>query len=203
MGACQGKWSCLRPSGSEHACFPASPATLTSLLLPDLPFLPLCSEMDIPVPWSFFSQPCHDYSFPPFRSQSLSEIMSPPSFSLPYIVINLFFFFLLSMHITVFDNVLEGVSPPLDFRSHEGRVLVYLVCPSLWLAPICSRVWGLVRRAAFQVPPLLPHRCSQRWAGSLPSTPALPFTHLWWDSYLCILSFSSLNWTSKIFLSQL
>lgn len=96
MGACQGKWSCLRPSGSEHACFPASPATLTSLLLPDLPFLPLCSEMDIPVPWSFFSQPCHDYSFPPFRSQSLSEIMSPPSFSLPYIVINLFFFFILS-----------------------------------------------------------------------------------------------------------
>lgn len=127
----------------------------------------------------------------------------PLQVSLCLISLSTCFFFLLSMHITVFDNVLEGVSPPLDFRSHEGRVLVYLVCPSLWLAPICSRVWGLVRRAAFQVPPLLPHRCSQRWAGSLASTPAPPFTHLWWDSYLCILSFSSLNWTSKIFLSQL
>lgn len=186
-------WACLLSSFTSHTDLSSAPRSALpasmlwdgyscsmKFLLPALPWL-LISTLQV-----------SEFVWDHVPSKFLSALYR-------YQPVFFFFFQCISQFLIMY----WWVSPPLDFRSHEGRVLVYLVCPSLWLAPICSRVWGLVRRAAFQVPPLLPHRCSQRWAGSLPSTPALPFTHLWWDSYLCILSFSSLNWTSKIFLSQL
>lgn len=188
MGAFQGKWRHLRPSGFEHA-FQLHQPHWPLFCSPDLPFLPLCSEIDIPIPWNFFFQPCHDCSFPSFRSQSLSEIVSPPSFSLPYIIINLFFFFFFQCISQFLIMYWWMCLSPLDFKSHKGRVLAYLVCPSLWLNPIWSRVWALVCRASLQVSPLLPHHCSQRWAGSLALTPGSSI----YPSLVHPLSFSSLN----------
>lgn len=129
MGACQGKWRHLSPQDLSMPAFQLHQPHWPLFCSPDLPFLPLCSEMDIPIPWNFFSQPCHDYSFPSFRSQSLSEIMSPPSFSLPYIIINLYFFFFFQCISQFLIMYWWTCLPPLDFKSHEGRVLFIVFVP--------------------------------------------------------------------------
>lgn len=171
MGAFQGKWRHLRPSGSEHACFPASPATLTSLLLPR-------SALLVSMLWDRYS--CSMKFLLPALPWLLISILQVSEFvwdSVPskflsalYHYQHAFFFFFqcISQFLIMYWWM---CLLPLDFKSHEGRVLAYLVCPSLWLNSIWSRVWALVCRASFRVSPLLPHHCSQRWAGSLALTP--------------------------------
>ena len=189
MGVFQGKWRHLRPSGFEHACFPASPATLTSLLLPR-------SALLASMLWDGYS--CSMKFLLPALPWLLISILQVSEFvwdSVPSKFLSALyhyqpvFFFLLSMHVTVLTMYWWMCLPPLDFKSHKGRVLAYLVCPSLWLNPIWSKVWALVCRAAFQVSPLLPHHCSQRWAGSLALTPGSSI----YPSLVHPLSFSSLN----------
>ena len=207
MGVCQGKWRRLRPSGSEHACFPASPATLTSLLLPRsaLPASMLWDGYSSSMKFLLHGSLAMTTHFHPSGLRVCLRLC-PLQVSLCLISLSTcFFFFFFFQCISRFLIMYWWMClPRLDFKPHEGRVLVYRVCPSLWLNPTWSRVWELVCLAAFQAPPLLPHCCSQRWAGSLASTPGSAiYPPLVKFLSLHPLSFSSLNGTSKNFLSQL
>lgn len=174
---------------------------------PDLPFLPLCSETDIPLPWSFFSMVVLPWLLISILqvSEFVWDCVPSKFLSALYRYQPVLFFFFFFQCISRFLIMYWWMClPRLDFKPHEGRVLVYRVCPSLWLNPTWSRVWELVCRAAFQAPPLLPHCCSQRWPGSLASTPGSAiYPPLVKFLSLHPLSFSSLNGTSKNFLSQL
>lgn len=116
------------------------------LLLP-FPFLPPClwplNEL-FPFPEMFSPSFAMPAQFPSFNSQGFPKIVSP-QVSLCLIIALLLIF---SQHISWFVIIywLTCMStihlPPLDFKSHENRVLVYLVPPSI--LKVWMRAWHVV-----------------------------------------------------------
>lgn len=129
MGACQGKWRHLKPSGPEYACFPASPATLTSLLLPR-------SALPASMLWDGYS--CSMKFLRPALPWLLISILQVSEFVWDHVPSN--FLSALYHYQPVFFFFFQCISqflimywwtclPPLDFKSHEGRVLFITFVP--------------------------------------------------------------------------